>query len=145
MEVSKFIIDGNEVNVKDAGARSSIAGLTNDVTTAQNTADGAKNAAEAAQGTADMKLNADDAWKIEKTSGTVELTVASGGSVRLSIPNSKGLSAHILSVRSADRTRTLVPLNMIEDVTTFTVIFYNVGSSAYSSDTMTMEVTYAYQ
>ena len=145
MEVSKFIIKGNEVNVKDLGARSLIAGLTDDVTTAQNTAEGAQRAAEGAQSTADMKLNADDAWKIEKTSGRVELTVAAGGSVRLSIPNPKGLSAYILSVRSADRTRNLVPLNMLEDETTFTVIFYNACSNAYSSETMTLEVTYAYQ
>lgn len=111
--------------------------LNGAVETAQETADGAQTTAEA-------KLSPADAWKIEKTSGTVELTVAAGGTVRLSIPNSKGLSAYILSVRSADKTRTLVPLNMMEDETIFTVIFYNVGSSAYSSETMTLEVTYAY-
>lgn len=138
MEVSKFIIDGNEVNVKDVGARNLINNLTDDVTTAQNTADDALNRLAS-------KQDASDAWKIEKTSGKVELTVAVGGTARLSIPNSKGLSAYILSVRSADKTRTLVPINMMEDTTTFTVLFYNVGSSAYSSETMTLEVTYAYQ
>ena len=49
MEVSKFIIDDNEVYVKDAEGRNLIAGLSDDVTTAQNTA-------EAAQGTANDAL-----------------------------------------------------------------------------------------
>lgn len=57
MDVSKFIIDGNEVNVKDAEGRNLIAELSDDVTTAQNTADGAQSAAEAAQGTANDALS----------------------------------------------------------------------------------------
>lgn len=91
-----------------------------------------------------LNNNLANCWKVAKASGTVTLTVAAGGTARLSIPNSKGLSAYILSVRSADKTRTLVPINMMEDTTTFTVLFYNVGSSDYSSETMTLEVTYAY-
>ena len=57
MEVSKFIIDDNEVYVKDAEGRNLIAGLSDDVTTAQNTADGAQSAAEAAQETANQAVN----------------------------------------------------------------------------------------
>ena len=57
MEVSKFIIDGNDVYVKDAEGRNLIAGLSDDVTTAQNTADNAQNAAQAARSAADDALN----------------------------------------------------------------------------------------
>lgn len=57
MEVSKFIIDDNEVYVKDAEGRNLIADLSDDVTTAQHTADGAQSAAEAAQGTANDALS----------------------------------------------------------------------------------------
>lgn len=91
-----------------------------------------------------LNNNLANCWKIEQTSGTVELTVAAGGTARLSIPNSKGLSAYILSARSADKTRNLVPLNLLVGTTDFTIIFCNVGSSDYSSETMTLEITYAY-
>ena len=53
MEVSKFIIDGNDVYVKDAQARDSITTLSDNVTTAQNTADRAEGKADYAQTTAD--------------------------------------------------------------------------------------------
>lgn len=57
MEVSKFIIDGNDVYVKDAEGRNLIAGLSDDITTAQNTADNAQNGAQAAQETANQAVN----------------------------------------------------------------------------------------
>ena len=82
MEVSKFIIDGNDVYVKDAEGRNLIAGLSDDVTTAQNTADGAQRAAEGAQNTADgaqraaegAQNTADDALNKISTIGLIEST-----------------------------------------------------------------------
>ena len=53
MEVTKFVIDGNDVFVKDAQARDSITTLSDDVNTAQSTADRAEGKADEAQTVAD--------------------------------------------------------------------------------------------
>lgn len=58
MDVTKFVIDGNDVFVKDAHARDSITTLSDNVTTAQNTADRAEGKADDAQTTADNAQSA---------------------------------------------------------------------------------------
>ena len=58
MDVTKFVIDGNDVFIKDAQARDSITALSDDVTTAQNTADRAEGKADDAQTTADNAQSA---------------------------------------------------------------------------------------
>lgn len=62
MDVTKFVINGNDVFVKDTQARDSITTLSDNVTTAQNTADRAEGKADDAQTVADRaEGKADDA------------------------------------------------------------------------------------
>ena len=62
MDVTKFIINGNDVFVKDTQARDSITTLSDNVTTAQHTADRAEGKADDAQAVADRaEGKADDA------------------------------------------------------------------------------------
>ena len=82
--------------------------------------------------------------KIAKASGTVTLTVAAGANVALNLPNPVGTSAIPLYARSADATRKLALVNLYRSSENLTAWFQNVGDTAYSNVSMTLEITYAY-
>lgn len=91
-----------------------------------------------------LNNNLANCWKIAKTTGTVTLSVASGSNVTLNIPNPASLPVTVLFARSSDKTRTLAIVNMYSSNNNITVIFRNVGNAAYSNESMSLEVTYAY-
>ena len=167
MEVSKFIIDGNDVFVKDAQTRDSITTLSDNVTTAQNTADRAEGkadyaqttansaattaqsaltAAQAAQSTADEKLNTSDAWKCGQLSKTFnDITIATGGTYDFVFDIPDGVTdAFVIYARSADMDRPLLPINIFRYGTEFHNHMYNAGSSI-SSATIQIQIIYMYR
>ena len=132
MEVSKFKIGENLIDIKDAQARDDVVA--------------AMNAAQDAQSTADLKLNSSDAWKIATISVTEEnVTIASLASHTFSVDIPAGISSVIvLNARSSDSTRTLTPINLYASPTKMNAVMSN-QSSVSMNATMTITFTYAYK
>lgn len=103
-------------------------------------------AVETAQTTADEKLNTSDAWKIGTISVTEEnVSIDVLGSHTFVVAVPEGVSnAVILRARSADQTRTLIPINGNVTGRNFRVMMSN-QSSIVLSGTMTIEIIYAYK
>lgn len=133
MEVSKFKIGNNIIDVKDAQARDDVVA--------------AMNAAQDAQSTADLKLNSTDAWKIGQLTTTEEnVTIASGANHTFSAPKPDGISDIIvLNARSSDSIRDLVPISMYEGAINIFAVMSNQKSTAYTGESMTIKFTYAYK
>ena len=151
MDVSKFIIDGNEVNIKDAEARNLIAGLSDDVTTAQNTADGAQNAAKAAQGTADdaltgldLKQDAASALKYDRASRTfTNVTIPANSDYQFPIPIPDGVT-NPRPIYARTTSLSLVITNMYVVSPNMIIYLKNTDDTAVTASNVTVEVTYLY-
>lgn len=132
MEVSKFKIGNNIIDVKDAQARDDVVA--------------AMNAAQDAQSTADLKLNASDAWKCDRLSKTFnDITIATGGIYIFEFDIPDGISNLTpIYARSADNVRPLIPINMFRDGTKLYVHMYNAGSSISNAKIM-IQATCMYQ
>ena len=132
MEVSKFKIGSDIIDIKDAQAR--------------DDAVSAMNAAQDAQSTADLKLNTADAWKCGQLSKTFNgITIANGGEYDFvfDIPDG-ATNAVVIYARSADSIRPLLPMNIFSHGTEFHNHMYNAGPSI-SSATITIQIIYMYR
>lgn len=131
MEVSKFKIGNNIIDVKDAQARDDVVA--------------AMNAAQDAQSTADLKLNASDAWKcgqLSKTFNNVTITSHSTYGFVFDVPDG-ATNAIPTYIRSADATRPLIPTNLYRHESQFHAHMLNLGAEL-SNATITLQITYMY-
>ena len=146
MDVTKFVIDGNDVFVKDAQARDSITTLSDAVTTAQDTADRAEGKADDAQTGLESKQDKLTAWKIGQTSVTETVTINSLDNHLFVTPIPDGATnVIVLNARSSDTSRTLIPINLYTSSDNMCALMSNQRTSAYTDVSMTIQFTYAYQ
>ena len=134
MEVSKFKIGSDIIDIKDAQARDDVVA--------------AMNAAQDAQSTADLKQDAASAWKIARTTANFsDVTIAAnGGGYNFNIPIPSGASnARPLYARNTDGTPPLVTTNMYTSSGSFIIRLNNITTTSLTLDNITVEVTYAYQ
>lgn len=127
MEVSKFKIGSDIIDIKDAQARDDVVA--------------AMNAAQDAQSTADGKLSPVDAWKCGYITRTFNgITIATGGTYDFAFDIPDGvLDAIPVYARSVDTNRPLLPINLFKNGTQFHNHMYNAGSSI-SSATITIQM-----
>ena len=135
MEVSKFIIGQDTINIKDAVVRNNVASLQADL-----------------QAEHDERVLVDDglntrllqAQTVKKTSKTFTgITINDGTTYTFEIPIPSGdNNAQPLYARSNDTTRSLIPINMYRNGSNFNVIMKAVGSS-YTNINPSIEVTYS--
>lgn len=131
MEVSKFKIGGDIIDIKDAQARDDVIA--------------AMNAAQDAQSTADQKQDASTAWKCAQLSKTFNnITIATGSTYDFVFNIPDGVSnACVIYARSADNDRPLIPINIFRYGAEFHNHMYNAGPSI-SNATITIQTTYMY-
>lgn len=131
MEVSKFKIGNNIIDVKDAQARDDVIA--------------AMNAAQDAQSTADLKQDANTAWKCAQLTNTFNnITIANNGIYNFTFDKPSGVTNVVpIYARSSNGDRPLIPINMFASDNIYCRM-YNAGS-AISNTTIVIQITYMYQ
>lgn len=133
MEVSKFKIGNNIIDVKDAQARDDVVA--------------AMNAAQDAQSTADLKQDADDALKV----GTVNATFsnitfsANGGVHAFDVPIPEGVNNARPVFARCLTTQPLVCSTLYTLAPNMVVHLRNVSNAALTLDSIGVNVTYLYK
>ena len=143
MEVSKFIIDGNDVFVKDAQTRDSITTLSDNVTTAQNTADRAEGKADYALNGLATKQDASSALKYDRISKEfTNITISANGSHTFQIPFPDGVT-NPRPIYARNKSGTLVIVNMYVLGNDMYIQLKNTSDTPIIED-QTVEVTFLY-
>lgn len=151
MEVSKFIIDDNDVYVKDAEARSEIYLHSESLSEIQSEIDSQSVAYSEMFSEVDDDISAkqdvSSAWKIGQTSVTVEnVSIDSLANYNFRAPIPAEVSnVIVLNARSYDTSRTLVPINLYTSGGYMNALMSNQRTSAFTNETMTIQFTYAYK
>lgn len=150
-KLSKFKIKGTLADVIDREARSEIASQSESISEIQSEIDSQSVAYSEMFSEVDddiaTKQEESSAWKIGTISVTEEnVTIEPLQPHNFSIPipaNQKNILP--LYARSADTTRTLLPMNMYTTTNNINVVMSNQRATAFTNENITIQLTYAYQ